>query len=58
MNVPKKNTTNTTNTDMKLRPWLFVTAAFLLLISAWTSLIFIAVKHTPESIPLETAVQK
>jgi hypothetical protein len=43
---------------MKLRPWLFVTAAFLLLISAWTSLIFIAVKHTPETIPLETAVQK
>jgi hypothetical protein len=38
---------------MKFRPWLFVTAAFLLLLAAWTSLIFIAVKHAPQSVPLE-----
>ena len=43
---------------MKIRPWLFVIAAFLLLITAWSSLIFIAVKHTPQTIPLETASQK
>ncbi|MEP2776719.1 MAG: hypothetical protein ABJQ29_11025 [Luteolibacter sp.] len=36
-----------------IRPWLYVTAAFLLLAAAWTSLIFVAVKHTPEAVPLE-----
>lgn len=36
------------------RPWLFVIAAFVLLVAAWTSLIFIAVKHTPKTVPLET----
>ena len=49
-NIPEK--TNTTNTDMKFRPWLFVTAAFLLLMAAWGSLIFIAVKHAPERIEI------
>ncbi len=38
-----------------IRPWLYVTGAFLLLIAAWSSLIFIAVKHAPQSVPLETA---
>lgn len=37
-----------------IRPWLYVTGAFLLLLAAWSSLIFIAVKHTPESVPLQT----
>lgn len=55
-NVPKK--TNTTNTDMKFRPWLFVIAAFLLLLTAWSSLIFIAVKHAPQSVPLQTLNSK
>ncbi len=32
------------------RPWLFVIAAFLLLITAWSSLIYIAMRHTPERI--------
>ena len=41
-----------------IRPWLYVTGAFLLLIAAWSSLIFIAVKHTPQSVPLETAVSR
>ncbi|MFM2197583.1 MAG: hypothetical protein RLZZ505_1015 [Verrucomicrobiota bacterium] len=41
-----------------IRPWLYVTGAFLLLIAAWSSLIFIAVKHSPKTIPLETAVSK
>lgn len=35
-----------------LRPWLFVTAAFLLLAAAWTSLIFVAIKHAPETIEI------
>lgn len=41
-----------------IRPWLLVTAAFLLLVAAWTSLIFVAVKYTPESVPLETLNSK
>ncbi len=41
-----------------IRPWLYVTAAFLLLIAAWSSLIFIAVKHTPERIPIQTSNSK
>ncbi|MGJ8634784.1 MAG: hypothetical protein ACSHX7_12775 [Luteolibacter sp.] len=36
----------------KIRPWLYVTGAFLLLMAAWTSLIFIAVKHAPEKIEI------
>jgi hypothetical protein len=40
---------------MKFRPWLFVTAAFLLLMAAWSSLIFIAVKHRPETVPVQTS---
>lgn len=38
----------------KLRPWLYVAAAFLLLAAAWTSLIFVAVKHAPEKIEITT----
>ncbi len=38
-----------------IRPWLYVTGAFLLLIAAWSSLIFIATKHAPQSVPLETS---
>ncbi|MES2920214.1 MAG: hypothetical protein V4819_01615 [Verrucomicrobiota bacterium] len=35
------------------RPWIFVICAFLLLIAAWSSLIFIASKHAPEQIPVK-----
>lgn len=35
------------------RPWLFVIGAFLLLIAAWTSLIFVAAKFAPETVPLQ-----
>ncbi len=41
-----------------IRPWLYVTGAFLLLITAWSSLIFIAVKHAPQSVPLQTLNSK
>lgn len=33
------------------RPWLFVVAAFVLLITAWTVLITIAVKNRPADAP-------
>lgn len=35
-----------------IRPWLYVTGAFLLLLAAWSSLIFIAVKHAPQQIEI------
>lgn len=35
-------------------PWLFVVSAFLLLIIAWSSLIFVAIKHSPERITIST----
>lgn len=40
------------------RPWLFVIAAFLLLITAWSSLIFIATKFTPQTVSLETPTRR
>jgi hypothetical protein len=36
----------------RVNPWLFLVAAFLLLISAWTTLIVIAVRHSPERITI------
>ncbi len=33
-------------------PWLFVLLAFALLISAWTALITVAVKHSPQQVEL------
>jgi hypothetical protein len=31
-------------------PWLFVVFAFLLLITAWSTLIMVAMKHSPQTI--------
>ncbi len=36
----------------KMRPWLYVVGAFLLLATAWCSLIVIAMKHAPEKVEL------
>jgi hypothetical protein len=36
------------------RPWHFVIFAFLLLIAAWSSLIFVASKFAPEQITINT----
>ena len=33
-------------------PWLYIVFAFLLLIGAWSTLISIAVKHTPQQVEL------
>jgi hypothetical protein len=43
------------NYTMISRPWLFVIGAFLLLITAWSSLIFIASRFTPQTVSLETS---
>ncbi|MGL5019914.1 MAG: hypothetical protein ACRDBP_17395 [Luteolibacter sp.] len=31
-------------------PWLYIVLAFIVLIAAWSALITIAIKHTPERI--------
>ncbi|MEM9081419.1 MAG: hypothetical protein AAGC74_12085 [Verrucomicrobiota bacterium] len=36
------------------RPWLLLTLCFLILIAAWSSLITIAVKFRPQSVPAQT----
>jgi hypothetical protein len=35
------------------RLWLFVISAFLLLIAAWSSLIFVAAKFSPQQISVK-----
>jgi len=35
------------------RPWLFVVGAFLLLIAAWSSLIVVATRFSPQTVQLE-----
>ena len=37
------------------KPWLFVVCAFLVLIAAWTSLIYVATKFAPEQVPVAKA---
>ena len=37
------------------KPWLFMVFAFLILITAWTSLIFVATKFAPEQVPVAKA---
>lgn len=41
----------------RVNPWLFLVAAFLLLISAWTTLIVIAMRHTPERVDIVKPVR-
>ncbi len=37
------------------RPWLWIVAAFVVLFSAWTVFIIVALKHQPETVPLVDA---
>ncbi len=39
------------------RLWIFVIAAFVILIAAWSLLISIARRNTPEQVPLESPSQ-
>lgn len=34
------------------RPWIWVVLAFVVLLSAWTTLFYIAYHNQPESVPL------
>lgn len=38
-------------------PWFPFVLAFVLLLGAWTSMIFIAVKNRPEEVPLQQVEQ-
>ena len=40
------------------KPWLFIVGAFLVLITAWTSLIFIATKFAPEQVPITKTISR
>lgn len=35
------------------RPWLFIVAAFVVLVSVWTGFIYVAVTNGPVTVPLE-----
>ena len=35
------------------RPWLFIVAAFVLLVSVWTAFIYVAVTNGPATVPLD-----
>jgi hypothetical protein len=41
---------NSVNSFLSRHPWLYVVFAFIVLISAWSTLISIAVKHSPPQI--------
>lgn len=41
---------------ISVRPWLLVVAAFVLLVTMWTGLIVVAVRHAPQSVPLSPVV--
>ena len=38
------------------RPWLWVVLAFVVLISAWSVLFYIAIKNQPEVVPLKQLI--
>ena len=38
-------------------PWIYVVLAFMLLIAAWSTLISIAVKHSPQQIEVRKEVK-
>jgi hypothetical protein len=42
-----------TTTFLASHPWLYVLFAFLLLIGAWSTLITIAAKHSPQVIEVK-----
>ncbi|MBL9131072.1 MAG: hypothetical protein JNG86_07735 [Verrucomicrobiaceae bacterium] len=54
---------NTSSSDPALatgfftrRPWLWVVAAFVVLLSAWSVLFYIAMNNQPEVVPLQHRV--
>jgi hypothetical protein len=44
---------NPINAFVSRHPWLYIVLAFLLLIGAWSALISVAVKHSPQQIEVK-----
>jgi hypothetical protein len=44
---------NTIRTFVQNNPWLYVLFAFLLLLTAWSALISVAVKYSPQQIEVK-----
>ncbi len=45
---------NPASAFLSRHPWIYVVLAFMLLLGAWSTLITIAVKHTPRVIEVKT----
>ena len=45
--------TSSTQPFLLRRPWILVVLAFALLIGAWSALISVAVKHSPQTIEVK-----
>jgi hypothetical protein len=41
------------NTFVQNNPWLYIILAFVLLLSAWSALISVAVKYSPQQIEVK-----
>lgn len=54
--IPKNTSSNDATPAVGFlgrRPWLFVVAAFVMLISAWSALFYIAMNNQPQSVLLK-----
>jgi hypothetical protein len=47
-------TTSTPSTTKNSRPWIWVVAAFTVMIAFWSVVVTIAVKKLPASVPVES----
>lgn len=48
-------TTSTPTTTKNSRPWIWIVAAFVVMIAFWTVVVTIAVKKLPASVPVASA---
>lgn len=49
-------TTSTQTITRNSRPWIWIVAAFTVMIAFWSALITIAVRNHPASVPVTSAV--
>jgi uncharacterized membrane-anchored protein len=47
--------TSTPNTTKSSRPWIWIVAAFTVMIAFWSVVVTIAVKKLPASVPMASA---
>jgi hypothetical protein len=51
--MPNNSSSNSSPGFLASRPWLWVVFAFVVLISAWSVLFYIALNNQPEVVPLQ-----